>query len=262
MSKGKYKISSLHELLEQYDIELSAPIVIDGVKTNYFITSFGVVYTIKKNGKVKYTQSEVDSHGYHRIEICFTKAKKYYRCNVMLHRLVAMAFIPNPENKDEVNHIDGDKNNNHVSNLEWVTHSENMRHAYRNDLNHKGEANSQSVYTEKQIRHVCQLLQSNKLPKSEISENTGVALYTVDAILRKKKWKHISCQYDINYTVKAKNTGSTKKYTDEQIHRVCKLLEDGCCLRKITELTGVGQYTVCDIKKRKTWKYISNKYKF
>ncbi len=53
----------------------------------------------------------------------------------MLHRLVAECFIPNPENKQFVNHIDGNKKNAHVDNLEWVTHSENMLHAYRTGLN-------------------------------------------------------------------------------------------------------------------------------
>ena len=52
-------------------------------------------------------------------------------CTCQVHRLVALCFIPNPENKPEINHIDGNRSNNTVSNLEWVTGSENMLHNYR-----------------------------------------------------------------------------------------------------------------------------------
>ena len=57
--------------------------------------------------------------------------KKYYS----IHRLVAQTFIPNPDNLPEINHINGDKTNNRVDNLKWVTRSENIRHAYNNGLN-------------------------------------------------------------------------------------------------------------------------------
>lgn len=66
-----------------------------------------------------------DQKGYMRIHMTLDRERVSYK----VHRLVADAFIPNPEHKEQVNHIDGNKTNNAVENLEWVTNSENMRHA-------------------------------------------------------------------------------------------------------------------------------------
>jgi hypothetical protein len=90
----------------------------------YKISSFGNVFSKKLKRIIKAPESN-DKDGYCRIGLCYKQeAKKFH-----VHRLVAQAFIPNPENKATVNHKDGNKQNNHVDNLEWNTMIENLRHA-------------------------------------------------------------------------------------------------------------------------------------
>lgn len=263
--KIKYNTLNLFDLLMLNEVVISCPIVFDdNIKTDYYVTNYGDIYSIKKDGRIKILKQTTDKAGYKYVNLRVKQDGKTHDVKLLVHRLVAMAFIATIPNKLEVNHKNGDKNNNQVNNLEWVDHSENMIHAYENDLNHKGENNSQSVYSNEQIHHVCKMLEENKNTKTEISIKTGVAIFTIDSILRNKKWKHISSLYDISrYNVKAKNTGSIPKFTNEQIHDVCKLLEDKkYTTREINKLTGVNYYTICDIRKHKSWKSISKQYNF
>ena len=92
-------------------------------------------YIVSNTGKVRRCGSDRDRSvrdrkGYPSIDL-YTNGERRTR---RVHRLVAEAFIPNPDNKPEVNHIDGNKHNNDVSNLEWVTSKENCRHAWNNGL--------------------------------------------------------------------------------------------------------------------------------
>lgn len=73
--------------------------------------------------------------------------------NLSVHRLVAMAFIDNPLNKPQINHIDGNKENNEVSNLEWVTNSENHKHKMDNNLNVAPKGEEHYLYGKKGDKH-------------------------------------------------------------------------------------------------------------
>lgn len=94
---------------------------------NYSISEDGRVYNTKFGRNIKHN---LNSIGYSRVSL----SNKGKQKQLLVHRLVAQAFIPNPNNLPEVNHKDGNKRNNNVDNLEWTTRSENEEHAYRTGL--------------------------------------------------------------------------------------------------------------------------------
>lgn len=95
---------------------------IEGFEGKYQVTSWGRVWNVSAERFIAPQETE---KGYLRVNLFDDSGKRVHR---KVHRLVANAFIPNPQNKPQVNHIDGNKKNNSVTNLEWVTNDENVAH--------------------------------------------------------------------------------------------------------------------------------------
>jgi predicted DNA-binding WGR domain protein len=118
---------------------------VSNVDKNYLVSNFGRVKSLRTNKILKQT---TDRNGYLHVCLCTNNKRK----NMMVHRLVALSYLPNPEDKPEVNHIDGNKENNRIDNLEWATSKENIDHAYKIGLRNNdtiinnGKRNSRKVY--------------------------------------------------------------------------------------------------------------------
>lgn len=104
---------------------------------NYLISEFGEVFSVKNNKFIKPTLMKIGYLG-------FTPKRNKL---IYVHRAVAEAFIPNPNNYPQVNHKDGDKTNNNVSNLEWCTSKQNNLHAWKNGLNKTTDAQRKHAST-------------------------------------------------------------------------------------------------------------------
>lgn len=146
-------------------------------KDDYIITKDGNIIN-KKRGNI--LKPQPNGKGYLRVwigkKLCF------------VHRLVAKEYIPNPNNLPQVNHKDGNKLNNHVDNLEWVTNQTNRTHAIENRLHLCGEQCSYSKLNESDVIFI----RSNKeLSINQLAEKFGVSRGTISDIIHFRTWKHL-----------------------------------------------------------------------
>lgn len=108
--------------------------------------------------------------------------------SLLINRIVAIRFHPNPLNLPQVNHIDGNKENNHPRNLEWASASDNERHAHRTGLKTgRGSANSNAKLTAAQVQEI----RSSSLSDAEIAAKFGVSRSTVVNVRKRRTWKHL-----------------------------------------------------------------------
>ena len=107
-----------------------------------------------------------------------------------LHRIIASTFIPNTDNKEEVNHLDGDRWNNSKVNLEWATKKENLKHQQETGLVLKGTEHGNATYTEEQVHRIRELTEKG-FSRKECAEMAGTTLSFVKDVRYGRAWKHI-----------------------------------------------------------------------
>jgi len=142
--------------------------------------------------KVNIKEIAVDRNGY-----CITKLCRDGKCRPRkIHRLVAQAFLPNPKNLPQVNHIDGNKENNSVENLEWISARDNIIHAWETGLKNndhlKGSNSPHAKLTEEQVIEIRRLYDNKIRRYSELLKDYPMcSADMLKNIIKRRTWKHI-----------------------------------------------------------------------
>lgn len=158
----------------------------------------GINYRVSQLGRVQNTTTgklvfgATNGSGYRTIS---AKIIKENRGTVfMIHRLVAIAFIPNPENKPQVNHLDGNKQNNRVENLAWATASENVAHSHKIGLCRVGERHYKAKLTEADVLEIRRRYYAGEASQNAIAHELGMDSSTISDLVQGKTWKHLPFQ--------------------------------------------------------------------
>lgn len=160
---------------------------------NYSITEHGVI-TNDVTGRI--LKPDISAHKYPRVTLCKDGTTKRF----FVHRLVAIHFINNPDDLPMVNHIDGVKANNHISNLEWCTCKENTIHAFKTGLRGSGEKHYNSRLSNDLVRQICEEITLGKTRGEILLQErfSTVTRYQFDDIRSRKSW--ITVSRDFNWT--------------------------------------------------------------
>lgn len=175
---------------------------IEGYEGMYQVSNKGRVKSIKRTVKVeghpqydhttipgKILSPQTNTNGYYHVCLFKNNKRKYKR----ISRLVAEHFIPNPENKPEVNHINGIKTDNYADNLEWVTCRENINHAHKNGLTNpaKGKDLPQTKLTKNDVLQIRSIYDQGLVTQKEIRDAWELSASNVHKIVHRKSWRWV-----------------------------------------------------------------------
>ena len=149
--------------------------------TEYFVNKEGDIF---RNGKK--LKPKTDKDGYKIVGLWQNNKPKYFR----VHRIVGELYIPNIENKPEINHLDGNPDNNNINNLIWSTSKENIQHKINVLKSGYGEKSANHILKESDIVDIKKLY-NNKLTQKQIANKYNVSRGCIWAIVNNKTWKKI-----------------------------------------------------------------------
>lgn len=215
----------------------------------YAACSTGRIYSLRSG---KYLREAATGSGY----LSVTLAQDGKRTNVLVHRVVAMAYLGyNEDEKLQVNHVNGVKSDNHLYNLEWCTPQQNTRHAIDTGLKTKFNKEDR-LLTDEEAHKICQLLEDN-WRNCDIIDLMGVGNQVIANIRYGKDYTDISREYNVKGSIPSRRKISTEKLT-----RICEMLRDKIPYSDIVAEVGVSLATVSKVKNRVTGTYISNNFTF
>lgn len=227
------------------------------VNPMYFISNYGRVYSLYTN---QFLKKHLGPKGYHLLVLkrSDSEGAKLHKC----HRVVAKLFIgPPTEKRYDINHIDADKLNNHPSNLEWVTHQENMAHAKKLGIfkrtTTRGENCGPFKLTKEEVVQIRNLYKETKNPYSTIAKEYSISEHTVRRIIRNMNWKHVGGP--IHKEIKSHGEGHHKtKLTKEDVIEIIRLKRTKNLTHKeLAKMFGVHPSNIGFIVRRESWKSIT-----
>lgn len=225
-------------------------IVVDSQVTDYYITEDGKCWSNKTNTFLKGQKS---NSGYLNYNLTLPNGSKR---RLYAHRLVAQYYVDNPQGKNQVNHIDGNKDNNHFTNLEWVTPQENQQHAIKNEL--------------RCFKHVFCFSKNKQIIAEyknieEASRNSGVSRSLIQQEVNqsaKSLIKGMYWSYDtiIKHTVPHENLGISKEvqcFKNGQLYKIFPSANAAARWLGVKSHSHIGECCRGKIKSYKgfTWKY-------
>jgi hypothetical protein len=222
---------------------------IKGYEGLYKVSDFGRVMSFHKNKYGKLMTLVFDRHGYLKVNL---KNKYHKSKNFTVHRLVGFAFIGCENEELVINHIDNNRTNNNVENLEFCTQSYNFKYSYIIDPNkNKGESNFNSILTTNEVKEIYYLAWKGEYTRKEIANKFKTNEKNIDNIKYGSAWREV--------TKHIKKGKRHFKLSDKEVLEIYNLSWDGNLTRsKIAEIYEIHEVNVSRIKHGHIWNHLTN----